>query len=487
MNFLILLTIIIPVLSGVCLAFSKIENREEIQKFSVTVLALTFLVTVVNNVVNLEQSCSLLNLPMGLSLSFTVDKLSVFFTVMFAFLSLIIGAYSSEYLKQDKNNKRFVVFYLITLGCVIGVTYANNPFTFYTFFEGMSLASFVLVLHNQTKESIYAAKKYIYYSIFGAFCALVGIMAFYGSDLVAVKQFQAGGVLSAEAANSLPAVLAITFAAILGFSCKADMFPLHSWIAVAYPEAPTPISALLSGVLAKTGLIAIIRIVFFVVGVDVLMGSWVQLVMIILSVITIFMGSMVAYREKTFKKRLAYSSVSQISYAIFGVMTLNAVGLIGAMLQMVFHALAKVVLFMCAGNIQQKTGKTSVDQIAGLGKAMPVTFTFFTIAGMSLVGVPLTGGFVSKAFLAVSTMNGFFPQAEFAGLIMIMVSALLTGGYILSVTAKALFAEKGEEVYEYCEADKKMLLPVFILVALIIVCGVYPNAVLNIFTDIIGM
>ena len=295
----------LPVLSGAALLFSKFEEYKEINNFSTTVIAVTAAVTVLSNIVNFNSSCSMLRLPMGMTLGFSVDAISVVFSTMFAAIWLLVGIYSREYFSTQPNAKRFFAFYLMAMGAVMGVAYAENPFTFYTFFEMMSLTSFVFVLNNQSRNSIAAAKKYIYYSIFGALCGLVAIMAFYGSDLITVKSFVAGGSLVRELGGRMPLVALITFIAILGFSCKAGMFPLHSWIPYAYVQSPAPASAVLSGAIAKTGVLAIIRIVYFVVGADVLRGSWVQRAVMALSIATIFMGSMMAYKEKLFHRRLA--------------------------------------------------------------------------------------------------------------------------------------------------------------------------------------
>ena len=484
MNFLILLAIIMPVLSGAGLLFSKLEDSTEVRNFATAVLALTAAVTVVSNIVNFGGGCSMLKLPMGMTLAFSIDWLAAFFSTMFAAIWLLVGIYSREYFKTQPNEKRFLGFYLMALGAVIGVSCAANPFTFYTFFEMMSLTSFVFVLNNQTKESITAAKKYIYYSIFGALCGLVAIMAFYGSSLIRVKEFVAGGSLVMELGGRMPMVALITFIAILGFSCKAGMFPLHSWIPYAYVQSPAPASAVLSGAIAKTGVLAIIRIVYFVVGADVLRGSWVQFAVLALSITTIFMGSMMAYKEKLFQRRVAYSSVSQVSYAVFGVMTLSAFGLAGAILQILFHALSKNVLFLTSGAITYKTGKRYVSELTGLGKAMPKTFVLFTLAGMSLAGVPLTGGFVSKFCLAQAALNGNFTVLCFIGFVTIMVSALLTAGYIWSVSSKALFAHKDLEVCENCDINATMFIPMLILTVLIFVTGIFPDAVLGIIADV---
>ena len=485
MEFLIFFTVALPVLLGLVIPLSKMRDRDCVHLHARVSLIAIAIVTVLNNIMNLGKGCTVLTLPMGLSLSFYVDWLSVMFSVLFTTIWCLVGFYAKEYLKHEGLDNRFMCFYLIALGCLNGVAYAHNPFTFYTAFEAMTLTSFALVLHSQTKESIAAAKQYIYYSIFGALSGLIGIMAFYGSDLVTVKAFVPGGSLVVENGGEMPFVLIVTFIAIIGFSCKAGMFPMHAWLPVAHPEAPAPASAVLSGLIAKTGAFAIIRIIYYVVGPQTIRGTWVQQILLVLAITTIFMGSMMAYKEKVLKRRLAYSSVSQISYALFGIFMLNKIGMTGAILQIIFHAFAKTSLFLCAGSVIYKTHRTKVSQLAGLGRAMPKTFALFTLASMSLVGVPLTGGFESKYFLAMSALNGTFEILEFAGLIVIMISALLTGGYLLSITARALFANSNEEICENCETGKTMFVPIAILVGFVIVFGIWPVPVKFIVENVI--
>ena len=485
MEFLTVFAIILPILSGAGLLFSKIEEYKEVNNFTTAVIAVTAAVTAVSCVVNFGSSCTMFTLPMGMALSFSVDAVAALFSTMFAAIWLIVNIYSREYFKTQPNVKRFMGFYLMALGAVIGVSCANNPFTFYTFFEMMSLTSFVFVLNNQSRNSIAAAKKYIYYSIFGALCGLVAIMAYYGSDHIILKRFVAGGTLVTTDAT-LPVELLIIFIAVIGFSCKAGMFPLHSWIPYAYVQSPAPASAVLSGAIAKTGVLAIIRIVYFVVGEEILMGTWVQFAVMALSITTIFMGSMMAYKEKLFQRRVAYSSVSQVSYAVFGVMTLSGLGLAGAILQIIFHALSKNVLFLTSGAITYKTGRAYVNELTGLGKAMPKTFALFTLAGMSLAGVPMTGGFISKYYLAQGALTANFSVLGKIGFVAIMISALLTAGYIWSVSSKALFAHKDLEITENCDINVTMFIPMLILTALIFAIGVCPSAVMDIINGIVA-
>jgi multicomponent Na+:H+ antiporter subunit D len=277
--------------------------------------------------------------------------------------------------------------------------------------------------------------------------------------------------------------------AVIGFGCKGGMFPLHAWLPTAHPQAPAPASSVLSGLITKAGVIAIIRVVYFTVGADVLRGTSAQYILLTLSIVTIFMGSMLAYKEKVLKKRLAYSTVSQVSYVIFGLMLLNTAGVTGALLQVAFHALAKNVLFLTAGAFIYKTGKTLVSDMYAMGKSMPKTLACFTVAGLSLVGVPMTAGFVSKWYLA---QGGLMPEMGIVGVVgvvMLMVSALLTAGYLMSIVMKAFFPGKD---FDYANLKSKepnylMTVPLVLLAVAVVGMGIMPTPLLDVIGGISGM
>lgn len=479
MNYIIGIPVFLPILSGLVLLFLKFKDREDFHAYTVITIAISLVATLISNFILMSNELIFFEMPMGITFSLYIDAVSAFFSTIFAVIWLLVSIYSFEYLKHEENEKRFCAFYIIILGLLIGVSYADNPVTLYTFFEATTLCSFVLVLHSQTQKSILAAKKYIYYSIFGALCGLIGVFYFYSSTIITDKSFVSGGVLPSELGGLLPEIHIVTFIAIVGFSCKSGMFPLHSWLPVAHPEAPAPASSVLSGVITKIGIVAIIRVVFFVVGVEVLRGSWVQNIFLGLSLVTIFMGSMMAYWERGLKKRLAYSSISQISYALFGIFLFSSVGALGALLQIAFHAITKNILFMCAGAIIFQTGKTESEQLRGLGRGMPIIFTCFTIAGLSLVGVPFTSGFVSKFYLATASLASGGKFFGVLGMGVLILSAFLTAGYLLTISVKSLFANSEDEVTENCEPSKFMLFPIGFLSALIVIFGIFPKPIIS--------
>ncbi len=409
-------------------------------------------------------------------ISFRVDRISVLFAVVTGIIWILIGIYSFKYMSEEVNEKRFYAFYVLAYGVLVGLDFSANLITFYMFYELMSLCTMPLVFHSGTKESIMAAYKYLFYSLTGAYMALFGIYVLYQNT--GSMDFVAGGSLISGAADK-PIVLVAVFLILLGFGTKAGMLPLHAWLTAAHPVAPSPASAALSSLIVKSGVLAVIRVLFFITGTDVIKGTWVQKVWMSLTLLTVFMGSMLAYREKVFKKRLAYSTVSQVSYILFGLSTLNDQAIMGSLFHFVAHAFIKCGLFLTAGIFIYRTGKTRVDEFKGIGKRMPLTLWCYTICSMGLIGIPLTGGFISKYYLAVGALKsediGIF---SYLGPIVLIVSALLTAGYLLPITLKGFLpGEEGEEV----EKDKLDSMSVVLLIMAIVtvVIGVLPNQIIS--------
>ncbi len=264
---------------------------------------------------------------------------------------------------------------------------------------------------------------------------------------------------------------------ILGFGVKAGMFPLHAWLPTAHPVAPAPASAALSGVIVKAGVLGVIRTVYFLFGASFIRGTWVQTAWISLTLITILMGSMLAYREKVLKKRLAYSTVSQVSYILFGLALLEPTAMTGALLHVVFHAWIKAALFLSAGAIIYKTGKTRTDELTGIGKEMPVTIWCYTIASLALIGIPPASGFISKWYLALGALSSDTGLFTWLGPAVLLLSALLTAGYLLPVTLKGFLpgVDFNYAGLQKREPDLWMLIPIVILAAFSLLFGIFPN------------
>jgi len=353
----------------------------------------------------------------------------------------------------------------------------------------MTFISVPMVLHTRSKESVAAGIKYLIYSVAGATMGLLGI--FMLTPNISNPYFVEGGSLLANQLNvSREAFLVILFITLVGFGTKAGMFPMHGWLPTAHPVAPAPASAVLSGVITKAGVLCIFRMIFYVIGPDFIRGTWVQWALLGCAAITVFMGSMLALREKVLKKRLAYSSVSQVSYVLCGLYMLDGMALDGALLQLVFHALTKDALFLCAGAIIFKTGITRVDEMHGLGRRMPWTMWMFAICAISLVGIPPLGGFIAKWYIAEGSLMSGVPVFSWLVPIVLLISAMLTAGYLLPPSVSSFFGgmADGEAVSAFPKAEPSllMLIPILIMTLAIAVLGIFPNFMIQTFSTLAG-
>ncbi|MCL2791701.1 MAG: hypothetical protein FWD87_01295 [Spirochaetaceae bacterium] len=472
--------ILFPILAGLILPLLKLGNdREKRQKYVGAVVSLTVLsVSIVISAGDL--SLRLFQVTNSVYMLLAIDDLSRFFLVLIALLWLLVTFYTFEYIKHEGKDVRFFSFFLMTLGVIMGLCMAGNFFTVYLFYELMTLITYPLVVHSETPAAMKAGTRYLAYSFVGASLALIGFI-FVGHFGLTIN-FTPGGVLDpAMVAGHDNLLLVIFLLTFIGFGCKAGMWPLHAWLPVAHPVAPAPASALLSGVITKAGVLAIIRATFYIFGMDFIYGSWVQITLMCMTLLTVFMGSMLAYKEKLLKRRLAYSTVSQVSYILFGFTILSFLGFEGAMLHIVFHAIIKNILFLAAGAVIYMTHQTYVYELKGVGKSMPITMWCFTIASVALVGIPPTAGVISKWSLAMAGIMSSYPLLGTIGAGVLLVSALLTAGYLISIFANAFFpgADFDYKNLKNTEPVKLMTVPLIILSVCCIFFGMFPTPLMN--------
>ena len=387
---------------------------------------------------------TLLQLTDRLQISFAVDGLArcVLPAVMLLYTAVLFYAFS--YMEQEEHQGSFFVFYLLSFGALAAVCLSANLATLYLCFEFLTLTSMPLVLHERTKEAVTAGLKYLFYSMGGALMGLLAVFFVYRyTD--GCGTFLAGGFLQdALLAGNEKVFLGVVMAGILGFGTKAGLYPMHGWLPAAHPVAPAPASALLSGIVAKAGVIALIRLVYYAVGPARLAGTWVQTLWMSLSLLTIFMGSMMAFQEKILKKRLAYSTISQISYILLALSFLRDDALAGGLLHLLGHCAAKGCLFLCAGVCVQRLGVRDVRCLKGAGRQIPVTMACFAIASLSLVGIPPLAGFTSKWVIGSAAIASGIPVFRVLAPVMLLISALLTAGYLFPVVTDAFFPEMPE-------------------------------------------
>lgn len=482
-----ILAILFPILAGVYLLVKKeMKNRKRLLITVGILLIVTAVLVILALYLSGDGMLTLFNLTERLPILFKVDEISVIFSLMTIVIFICAGFFSFEYMKHEEKEKRYYGFYMIVFGILIALCFAGNLITFYLFFEMLTLSSMPLVLHNGSKEAIMAGLKYLFYSLSGAYMALFGLYFIerYGNTLT----FSPGGVISVAATTQHGEILlGIAMAMLLGFGVKAGMFPMHAWLPTAHPVAPAPASAVLSAVIVKAGVLAIVRVVYYIFGASFLRGTWVQTAWMVLALITVFMGSMLAYREPVLKKRLAYSTVSQLSYILFGLSVMDTGSVTGSLLHVLSHGFIKSALFLCAGAIIYMTGKTRVEELRGIGKEMPLLMWCYTIVSLGLIGIPPTGGFVSKWYLAEGALSSGIPVFDWLGPVILLVSALLTAGYLLPVTIQGFFpgADYDYRTFQKKEPSWFMTIPVLILTILSVLIGLFPNGLVNYFMQMI--
>lgn len=480
-DYLLLLPVIFPVLAGILLTARKVFDSRKLRMWFVITASALELVFVLAAAAG-DYTLVLFSLSDRLVFVLHPDKLSFLFGVLCAVMWLLSSVYAADYMRHDKGERFYQTFFLISVGVIVAVCFSANLPTMYLFYEMMTLMTLPFVIHDRTKEAIQAGFQYLLYSVGGAFLGLAAFFIFYscGIDL----DFVAGGSITAELAGEHRELLLIgCFLAVAGFGSKAGMFPLHGWLPAAHPVAPAPASALLSGNVTKMGVLFIIRILYYVAGPEFVHGTWVQYTFITLTLITVFLGSVIASREKQLKKRLAYSTVSQVSYALFGIALLHPVALCGALLHVVFHSAVKNTLFLSAGAVIHQTGHTRTDELRGIGKQMPVTMWLYTLVSLTLIGIPPTSAFLSKWYLAQGALNSGIAVVEYAGPVILLISAVFTAAYLLSVTVQGFFPGREEDgamqIYEKREASWFMLAPMLVLTIAAVGLGMFPGRLLE--------
>ncbi len=486
MDEMILIPIILPIAAGILLLLFPFRELKRLHFFAGAILALSAAFALAGAWTG-DKSVVLFTLLDGIAFCFQIDAIGRFFVTIVSLVWLLACVFSFVYMKHEGNENRYFGFYLLLYGVLVGLDFSGNLVTMYLFYELMTLVSMPLVLHSRTREAVMAALKYLFYSMCGAYAGLFGI--FFLNKYCGSLNFIPGGTLDPAAAAGHETVLLIAvFAMLVGFGAKAGMFPLHAWLPAAHPVAPSPASAVLSGIIVKSGVLAVVRTVYYIVGPEFIRGTWVQYAFMTLSLLTVFMGSLLAFREPVFKKRLAYSTVSQISYILFGLSMLTPTAFTGALMHTAVHSLTKSGLFLTAGVFLYQYGYTRVDQLAGIGKRMPKLMWCYTLFALTLIGIPPTGGFVSKWYLAEGALESGIRVYSWLGPAVLLVSALLTAGYLLPITMKGFFPGGSEcdgspENAHKGEPSPCMLIPLAILAALVVLLGVLPGPLLEYVTD----
>ena len=482
---MILLVILLPVIAGALgflIPFQKRSHREIFLEAMVIVNSLLVWNLLLHRP---ENIFTLANFTGNLSISFQVDGMGMVFAGLVSALWPLATLYAFEYMTKEEHENVFFLFYTITYGVTLGISFSANLLTMYFFYELLTLVTVPLVMHTLTREAILASRKYLYYSLGGAAFAFIGLIfvIIYGNT----TDFVLGGVLDpARIGERTNVLLLIYVIAFMGFGVKAAVCPFNSWLPDA-GVAPTPVTALLHAVaVVKSGAFAIIRLTYYSFGTDFLKGTWAQNVVMIIVMFTIVYGCSRAVKETHLKRRLAYSTVSNLSYILFGVTIMTPFGMTAALSHLVFHAVMKICSFFCAGAVMHETERQFVHEVDGLGYQMPCVFGIFTVSSFALMGVPGFAGFVSKWNLASAAVESGNPIA-WGGIGCLLVSALLTAIYMLTIVIRAFFPGEDfnrEGVKEIKDPNWKMLLPLFIFAVFIFLFGLRSAVLVRFFNDV---
>jgi multicomponent Na+:H+ antiporter subunit D len=484
---MLIAVILIPVFTGVLVPVIPFKKRQHMELFlEMAVVINTILVWSLLYHRPIDNFI-LAKFTGNLAIAFRVDGMGMVFAGLVSFLWPLATLFAFEYMTKEKHEKVFFMFYTITYGVTLGIALADNILTMYFFYELLTLVTVPLVMHTLTREAILASRKYLYYSLGGAAFAFIGMIfvIVYGTT----TEFVLGGVLDLEKVGERANILLLIYViAFMGFGVKAAIFPFNSWLPQA-GVAPTPVTALLHAVaVVKAGAFAILRLTYYSFGADFLRGTWAQYLLMGIVMFTIVYGCSRAVKETHLKRRLAYSTISNLSYILFGAVIMTPLGMVGALTHMAFHAFMKICSFFCAGAIMHQTEKHYIHELDGLGKKMPWVFGIFTVSSLALMGVPGLAGFISKWNLARAAVESGNKMAYF-GIGCLLISALLTAIYMLSIVVRAFFPPQDfdEKTIEgFSDPNWKMLLPLFVFAAVIIAFGLFSSPLVKFFEDVAG-
>ncbi|MBE0497064.1 MAG: monovalent cation/H+ antiporter subunit D family protein [Campylobacterales bacterium] len=408
-------------------------------------------------------------LVQGVSFVLNADALSLLFGSLSALLWLLTTVYAIGYLENAPNRSRFFGFFSLCVMSSVGIAMAGNLFTFFIFYELLTLTTYPLVIHRQTEDSIKAGKVYLLYTVGGGILLLVATVWLHA--ITGAMDFTYGGYLEAfEQSHTLELYL-LFFLFIAAFGVKAALVGLHGWLPRAM-VAPAPVSALLHAVaVVKAGAFGVVRLVYDVYGITLSYALHLLTPLMVLACATILFGSMMALFQDDLKKRLAYSTVSQVSYILLGVSLFGPLGTIGGLVHLVHQGIMKITLFFCAGNFAETYNLKKVSQLGGLGRQMPLSALAFSVAALGMIGLPPLAGFVSKWYLGLGAL-----EAGFGWVIGVLVaSSLLNAAYFLPVIYALWFGKPTEPFTPHISfnprAETRLLLLIPPLITAVLVVG----------------
>jgi len=469
---LFLIAFIMPLIKN-----NKLVKFLSITSFSVCLLLFIISLNYVMNNGSYFYKIGHFAAPYGIE--FSIGIIECIMAVLFAFISLVVSWYSCFNIEHDISENKVPLYYLlinILVGSLLGIVFSNDMFNVYVFIEISNLASCGIVIVKDKKENIKAGIKYLILSCLGSGLVLMGIAFLYSMTGHLNMTFIHENLIKSY--MDYPQAIIITLGLFtVGIGVKSALFPLHTWLPDAHSNAPTSSSAILSSLVLKAYIVFLLKVLYRVMGKEIISQTPILLILLILGSSGMIMGSVLAIFQKNLKRIIAYSSVAQIGYIYFAIGLGTELGFIICIYHIIGHAITKASLFLCSGSIIEKTGITEIANLKGVGKEMPYTLSLFFISSLSLVGIPLLPGFVSKWYLAIESIavNKLFL------IVIILVSSLLNAVYYLPISIFGFFDEEHSsgKLYKSKEKSIKELTPITILVIAMLYVGINSQGIIN--------
>lgn len=431
-----------------------------------------------------EITVPVLEMVPGLSLTFVVEPLGMIFAGVASFLWIVTTVYAIGYMRghHEENQTRFFACFAIAIGSAIGVAFAGNMLTLFLFYEVLTVSTFPLVAHHGTEASRKAGRTYLGILLGTSIgLQLMGIVWTY--VITGTLDFREGGILEGNIQGPLVGVLLALYAYGIG---KAALMPFHRWLPAAM-VAPTPVSALLHAVaVVKAGVFSVVKVVVYIFGIDFLSNEASSGWLLYVAGFTILVASIIAMRQDNLKRRLAYSTVSQLSYVVIAAAILSPISVMGAAMHIAAHAFGKITLFFAAGSIMVASHKTEISDMDGIGRRMPWTMVAFAIGALSMIGLPPTVGFISKWYI----LQGALESEAMIAVAVVVGSTLLNAGYFLPVVYNAFFRkEDTSKLYggvAHGEAPMPIVLAISVTAALTVIFFFVPDLPLDLARQLVG-
>ncbi len=480
-NWLLVMILLSSLVPGLII-FSLAESRHGWRTFLNLLGSLTKMVLVLIMILGIYQGQSyafhFVLLP-GLELVLRADPLSALFVTLSTILWFFTTLYAIAYLEDSPNRSHFFGYFSLCVTVTIGIALAGNLLTFLFFFEMLTLSTYPLVVHRGTAEAMAAGRLYLLYTLAGGLLLFVGLVWLH--TLVGSLDFSREGLLDPLVASHGTILRLIFCLLVAGVGVKAALFPLHGWLPRAM-VAPAPVSALLHAVaVVKAGAFGIIRIVLDVYGLQTARALGLLIPLMVLASVTIIYGSIHALRQDNLKRRLAFSTVSQVSYIALGISIGSPLAIMGGMVHLVHQGLMKITLFFCAGNIAETLGVHDISRMNGVGRRLPLTMTAFSLAALGMIGLPPMAGFVSKWYLGLGALG----QGQGWLIAVLVLSSLLNAAYFLPILYSAWFKEQEGDWPADCgpvgavECHWMLVAPPIITATLSLLVGLLANSNLS--------